>query len=44
MAHPMYQFRLPEDGYYSNAMLDAGDVLVIDDWEQAREHLQRFYL
>ena len=42
MAYPMYQFRLPEDGYYSNAMLDAGDVLVIDDWEQAREHLQRF--
>lgn len=42
MAYPMYQFRLPEDGYFSGAMLDAGDVLVIDDWEQAREHLQRF--
>ena len=38
----MYQFRLPEDGAFSAVDVDAGNVLAIDDWDAAREHLQRF--
>lgn len=40
--YPMYQFRLPEDGAFSAVDVDAGNVLAIDDWDAAREHLQRF--
>ena len=42
MDYPMYQFRLPEDGAFSAVDVDAGNVLAIDDWDAAREHLQRF--
>lgn len=42
MDYPMYQFRLPEDGAFTAPDVAAGNVLAIDDWDVAREHLQRF--